>query len=246
MRKRFEIFGTGLIMAAMLAGCGNSNNNDSFSSATSSIVSESVIKEATTIDKDFTLDNICFQIAGNTYTIGKNTLGEMIDNGCSVREDVGTIKAGESAEYTVVLNDTWTISITVKNSKDADASAKDCIIVGINAPIYQTEADDLILFTFKKDMSVSDMISSLGGADEIKEDSSDEDYKSMIYIYKVQNEDINYELAFEFTGDELSNFEVNTTGESSEDDAETTDVSAKSPSEENPIDSSVSSSNELY
>ena len=149
MRKKIEILGTSLIAIVMLAGCGSSNSKDSSSELSSaSIVTESsIIEDAASIDTDFILENMCFQIAGNTYSIGANTLGEMIDNGCSISEDIGTIKAGENAEYTIILNDTWSVSVTVKNNTDVDVSAKDCTIVGINAPIYQTESDNLILFT---------------------------------------------------------------------------------------------------
>lgn len=210
MQKRFEIWGAGLIIAVMLSGCGSLNGRDLISSQ---IITESLIDEVAAIDKDFTLDNMCFNINGNTYTIGINTLKEMIDSGCNISENIGTIKAGESAEYTVVLNDTWTVTVTVKNSTDTDTSAEDCIIIGINAPIYQTEPSDLILFAFKKDMSVSNMITSLGGADEVRRDESDTEYKSTVYTYKNRNGNINSEYIFEFTADELSNVEMKITGD---------------------------------
>ena len=114
------------------------------------------------------LDNMQFAINGKTYTLGKTTLQELIDDGVPFREgDVANAsnnlsKNSQSGGFRIVLGEYWTAQVFAFNDTDAGKPASECYINEVYLPVHKDETQDILTFAFPQNMTVEELRANAG------------------------------------------------------------------------------------
>lgn len=103
-------------------------------------------------------DNMSFKINGKTYTLGKTTLQEMIDDGVPFDEN-DLANAGnninpryESSSFEIKLGERSFAQVRVLNDSSDNKKASECFIDNVYMPIYD-EPQDILEFNFPLTMT---------------------------------------------------------------------------------------------
>lgn len=160
-------------------------------------------------------DNMSFKINGKTYTLGKTTLQELIDDGVPFDEN-DLANAGnninpnyESSSFEITLGDRSFAQIRVMNDSSDNKKATECFIDNVYMPIYDDDPQDILEFNFPLTMTKEDLIANSGEPepdDIYTYQSDDSDYHSESYTYKKSSEKYygNSSYKFEFANDALA------------------------------------------
>lgn len=168
--------------------------------------------------KDGTLwadfDNMSFKINGKTYTLGKTTLQEMIDDGVPFDEN-DLANAGnninpryESSSFEIKLGERSFAQVRVLNDSSDNKKASECFIDNVYMPIYD-EPQDILEFNFPLTMTQEELLANSGEPDPdniYTYQSDDSDYHSESYTYEKEAEKYygNSSYKFEFANDVLA------------------------------------------
>ena len=146
-------------------------------------------------------DNMSFKINGKTYTLGKTTLQEMIDDGVPFDEnDLANAGNNINPRYE---SSSFEIKLGERNKK-----ASECFIDNVYMPIYD-EPQDILEFNFPLTMTQEELLANSGEPDPdniYTYQSDDSDYHSESYTYEKEAEKYygNSSYKFEFANDVLA------------------------------------------
>ena len=108
-------------------------------------------------------DNMSFKINGKTYTLGKTTLQEMIDDGVPFDEN-DLANAGnninpryESSSFEIKLGERSFAQVRVLNDSSDNKKASECFIDNVYMPIYD-EPQDILEFNFPLTMTQEELL----------------------------------------------------------------------------------------
>lgn len=115
-------------------------------------------------------DNMSFKINGKTYTLGKTTLQEMIDDGVPFDEN-DLANAGnninpryESSSFEIKLGERSFAQVRVLNDSSDNKKASECFIDNVYMPIYD-EPQDILEFNFPLTMTQEELLANSGEPD---------------------------------------------------------------------------------
>lgn len=138
------------------------------SEATVPIESTESAAAATSSGKYVDLDNMQFSINGKTYTLGKTTLQELVDDGVPFREDDlanannNLNKNSQSQGFRIDLGEYWTAQVYAMNDTDGNKTAAECYISEVYLPLKDDQTQDILTFAFPQDMTI-DMLKANAG-----------------------------------------------------------------------------------
>ena len=159
-------------------------------------------------------DNMSFKINGKTYTLGKTTLQELIDDGVPFDEN-DLANAGnninpryESSSFEIKLGERSFAQVRVLNDSSDNKKASECFIDNVYMPIYD-EPQDILEFNFPLTMTQEELLANSGEPDPdniYTYQSDDSDYHSESYTYEKEAEKYygNSSYKFEFANDVLA------------------------------------------
>lgn len=159
-------------------------------------------------------DNMSFKINGKTYTLGKTTLQELIDDGVPFDEN-DLANAGnninpryESSSFEIKLGERSFAQVRVLNDSSDNKKASECFIDNVYMPIYD-EPQDILEFNFPLTMTQEELLANSGEPDPdniFTYQSDDSDYHSESYTYEKEAEKYygNSSYKFEFANDVLA------------------------------------------
>ena len=108
-------------------------------------------------------DNMSFKINGKTYTLGKTTLQELIDDGVPFDEN-DLANAGnninpryESSSFEIKLGERSFAQVRVLNDSSDNKKASECFIDNVYMPIYD-EPQDILEFNFPLTMTQEELL----------------------------------------------------------------------------------------
>lgn len=223
-----------LMAGCLLTGCGSNTTDDSSSVAETTAATTATEAETTAeseteetettaakekdTSKDGTLwadfDNMSFKINGKTYTLGKTTLQELIDDGVPFDEN-DLANAGnninpryESSSFEIKLGERSFAQVRVLNDSSDNKKASECFIDNVYMPIYD-EPQDILEFNFPLTMTQEELLANSGEPDPdniYTYQSDDSDYHSESYTYEKEAEKYygNSSYKFEFANDVLA------------------------------------------
>ncbi len=158
-------------------------------------------------------DHMTFSVNGKTYTLGKTTLQEMIDDGVPFEED-NLANAGnnvnpnyESESFNIELGEYAFAQIRTLNDTSENKPASECYIKSIYMPVDLDEPQDILQFNFPFTMTKEDLLANSGEPEDPDDIYvyEDEDYKKETFTYRKESEkyygDSTYD--FEFTNGAL-------------------------------------------
>ena len=111
-------------------------------------------------------DNMQFAINGKTYTLGKTTLQELIDDGVPFNEDDianasnNLNKNSQSSGFRITLEDYWSGQVYVFNDSDAGKTASECYISEVYLPMHIGETQNVMSFAFPVDMTLDELLAN--------------------------------------------------------------------------------------
>ena len=111
-------------------------------------------------------DNMQFAINGKTYTLGKTTLQELIDDGVPFNEDDianasnNLNKNSQSSGFRITLGDYWSGQVYVFNDSDAGKTASECYISEVYLPMHIGETQNVMSFAFPVDMTLDELLAN--------------------------------------------------------------------------------------
>ncbi len=178
MRKRIISTIMISIMAVSLVGCGNSSDS---SSADNSASVEESSAEGDVADRYsgtyINLDEMNIYLDGVKYTIGKSTMGEMLENGVNLASNnvegfEGTIPANTeiTSAYKIDADDAGTVLCDFGNNTDEEIPTTECTLRCVSFDIrHLKDADDNIIgFDFPLDITTDEFIENAGEPTENK------------------------------------------------------------------------------
>lgn len=158
------------------------------------------------------LDNMQFSINGKTYTLGKTTLQEMIDDGVPFEEDDlanannNLNKNSQSQGFRIVLGEYWTAQVYAMNDTDSNKTAAECYVSEVYLPMKKDATQDILTFAFPLDMTMDQLKANAGEPTEERHYDGDNDYYSDTLEYTRESTkyigDSGY--SFEFTNGKLN------------------------------------------
>ncbi len=157
------------------------------------------------------LNNMQFTINDKTYTLGKTTLQELIDDGVPFREDDlanannNLNKNSQSQGFRIELAEYWTAQVFALNDTDGNKSAAECYINEVYLPVHQDKTQNILSFAFPLNVTMDDLKANAGEPTEVKHFDGEEGYYTDTLEYTTKSTkyygDSGY--TFEFTKDEL-------------------------------------------
>lgn len=114
------------------------------------------------------LDNMQFSINGKTYTLGKTTLQELIDDGVPFREDDlanagnNLNKNSQSQGFRIDLDEYWTAQVFVLNDTDDNKTASECYVNEVYLPLKKDNTQDILTFAFPQNMTMDELKANAG------------------------------------------------------------------------------------
>lgn len=161
-------------------------------------------------------ENRQFSVNGKTYTLGVNTLQDMIDDG--VPFDANDIaNAGnnldantESSGFGIPLGNYWTAQVYVINTTDSGKIMSECPLSAVYLPVHEDETQSVLSFAFPLDITEAELVASAGEPTN-RDVYTDDNYENITVEYKKDSEKFfgssGYE--FEFTNGKLSYVNIN-------------------------------------
>lgn len=163
-----------------------------------------------------------FSINGKTYTLGKTTLQEMIDDG--VPFEASDIKhasddmkknARSLTGFRITLDKFWSAQVGVMNLSDSAKPMSECIICSIRVPSIESHYNNgaNLAFDFPIDITMEELVANAGEpeGDNKKHYEGDNGYYTDTYTYKQKSKKYlgskSYE--FEFKKGEITSISIN-------------------------------------
>lgn len=144
-------------------------------------------------DKYVDLDNRSFAVNGKVYTLGVNTLQDMIDDGVPFDEDDianannNLSKNTESQGFKIDLGDYYSAQVYVANTSDDNMTTADCKLTSIYMPIDLKREQNVLEFAFPLTITEEELLAQAGEPTDSSE-YVDGDYTSKKIEYKVDSE----------------------------------------------------------
>ncbi len=138
------------------------------------------------------LDNLQFSINGKTYTLGKTTLQQMIDDGVPFREsDLANAnnnlnKNNQSPAFAIELGEYWSAQVYVFNDTDGNKTMAQCYINEITLPLKKDKTQDILTFACPLDLTVESLKASAGEPTDSRHYDGDNGYYSDTLKYTKQ------------------------------------------------------------
>lgn len=238
MKKKCKLL-VGLMILAMsimlIGGCGSHKKEDttrvednvkqseeSTDVAEDIDVSDKQDKSESTVtadlgDKWVNMDTRSFTVNGKVYTLGVNTLQDMIDGGVPFDEaDIANANNNlspntESQNFSIVLGEYYNAQVAVINTTEENKTIAECPISSIYLPVDLEESNDILTFAFPLTMTEDELLANAGEPTSKDSYGADTDYVMNTYEYKAQSDKYYRETGykFEFTNGTLSYVTIN-------------------------------------
>jgi len=153
------------------------------------------------------LENRNFTINGKVYTLGVNTLQEMIDDGVpfdekSIANANNNINSNmESQYFKIVLGEYYSAQVYVLNDSDENKKIADCKLSKVYLPVSTDKKQDIISFAFPLTITEDELIANAGEPTNKSEYNGDNNYVAKKIEYQVDSSKYIGEsgYTFEFT-----------------------------------------------
>lgn len=139
------------------------------------------------------LDNMQFSINGKTYTLGKTTLQELINDGVPFREDDlanagnNLNKNSQSQGFRIELGEYWTAQVYAMNDTDGNKTAAECYINQVYLPLHNDETQNILTFAFPQDMTIDTLKANAGEPTDSRHYDGDDGYYSDTLEYTKES-----------------------------------------------------------
>ena len=163
-----------------------------------------------------------FSINGKTYTLGKTTLQEMIDDGVPFAEsdikhasDDMKKNARSLTGFKITLDKFWSAQVGVMNLSDSAKPMSECVICSIRVPSLESHYNNgaNLAFDFPMDITMEELAANAGEpkGDDKKHTESDNGRYTDTYTYKQKSKKYlgNKSYEFEFKNGEISRISIN-------------------------------------
>ena len=170
------------IMSLSLVGCGNSSDS---SSADNSASVEESSAEGDVADRYsgtyINLDEMNIYLDGVKYTVGKSTMGEMLENGVNLESNNmegfdSTIEPGKmiTGGYKISSSKEGSVICQFANDTDEEIPVTECKLNSIDYKVrrHQDVDENVIGFDIPFDITPEELIENSGEPTESREDSS--------------------------------------------------------------------------
>lgn len=140
------------------------------------------------------LENRIFAIDGKSYTLGKSTLQEMIDNGVTFdEEDIKNAgnnlnKNHESESFAIHLGKSQVAQVRVINNTDESQKIVDCKLAQIYFPVVEDRDQDVLQFAFPLTLSIEELKANAGEPTNQSNRDTENGEHSDKLEYKVDSE----------------------------------------------------------
>ncbi len=130
------------------------------------------------------LDNLQFSINGKTYTLGKTTLQQLIDDGVPFREsDLANAnnnlnKNSQSPGFRIDLAEYWSAQVYVLNDTDGNKTMAECYINEVTLPMKKDKTQNILTFACPQDMTIESLKASAGEPTDSRHYDGDNGYYS--------------------------------------------------------------------
>ena len=130
------------------------------------------------------LDNMQFSINGKTYTLGKTTLQQMIDDGVPFEEDDlanagnNLNKNSQSQGFAITLGNYWTAQVFTLNDTEGNKTAAECYVNEVYLPLHDDETQNILTFAFPQDMTIEALKANAGEPTDSSHYDGDDGYYS--------------------------------------------------------------------
>lgn len=155
-------------------------------------------------------DNRKLMINGHTYTLGKTTLQEMIDDGVVFDDDFAyrannIVDADKSDSGTIVLGDNWNAYVHFSNfEENTTKTLKDCVLSAVYFTVKEDQEQKIIEFPFSLKMTENKLKKAAGKPTYTSKNKFD-DQKIKRYEYKTKSKShyMDSGYSFEFVNGKL-------------------------------------------
>ena len=155
-------------------------------------------------------DNRKLMINGHTYTLGKTTLQEMIDDGVVFDDDFAyrannIVDADKSDSGTIVLGDNWNAYVHFSNfEENTTKTLKDCVLSAVYFTVKEDREQKIIEFPFSLKMTENKLKKTAGKPTYTSKNKFD-DQKIKRYEYKTKSKShyMDSGYSFEFVNGKL-------------------------------------------
>ena len=163
-----------------------------------------------------------FSINGKTYTLGKTTLQEMIDDGVPFAEsdikhasDEMKKNARSLTGFKITLDKFWSAQVGVMNLSDSAKPMSECIICSIRVPSLESHYNNgaNLAFDFPMDITMEELVANAGEpeGDNKKHYDGDDGYYTDTYTYSQKSKKYlgSKSFEFEFKKGEITRISIN-------------------------------------
>lgn len=157
------------------------------------------------------LDNMQFSINGKTYTLGKTTLQDLIDDGVPFDEDDlanannNLNKNSQSQGFKINLGEYWSAQVYAMNDTDENKTTAECYIGEVYLPLHDDETQDILTFAFPQNITMDELKKNAGEPTDTSHYDGDDGYYTDTLEYTRKSTkyigDSGYK--FEFTNGQL-------------------------------------------
>lgn len=155
-------------------------------------------------------ENRKLMINGHTYTLGKTTLQEMIDDGVVFDDDFAyrannIVDADKSDSGTIVLGDNWNAYVHFSNfEENTTKTLKDCVLSAVYFTVKEDQEQKIIEFPFSLKMTENKLKKTAGKPTYTSKNKFD-DQKIKRYEYKTKSKShyMDSGYSFEFVNGKL-------------------------------------------
>ena len=190
--------------------------------ATSEETTAAAAKREAFTGKIIDFDDMHFSINGKTYTLGKTTLQEMIDDG--VPFEASDIKhASEDMKknarsltgFRITLDKFWSAQVGIMNLSDSAKPMSECVICSIRVPSIESKYNNgaNLAFDFPMDLTMEELVANAGEpeGDNKKHYEGDNGYYTDTYTYKQKSKKYigSKSFEFEFKKGEITSISIN-------------------------------------
>ena len=158
------------------------------------------------------LDNMQFTINGKTYTLGKTTLQDLINDGVPFRED-DLANAGnnlnkntQSQGFRIDLDEYWSAQVYVMNDTDGNKVTSECYVNQVYLPLKDDKTQNILTFAFPQDMTIDDLKANAGEPTDSRHYDGDDGYDTDTLEYTRESSKYigDYGYTFEFMKGKLN------------------------------------------
>lgn len=155
-------------------------------------------------------DNRKLMINGHTYTLGKTTLQEMIDDGVVFDDDFAyrannIVDADKSDSGTIVLGDNWNAYVHFSNfEENTTKTLKDCVLSAVYFTVKEDQEQKIIEFPFSLKMTENKLKKTAGKPTYTSKNKfDDQKIKRCEYKTKSKSHYMDSGYSFEFVNGKL-------------------------------------------